>query len=131
MRLIDRLQIYLSHKGITAYAFERTCDVANGYLKKQVKGKGTVGSDILERIHEQYSDLSLLWLLTGTGEMIDVYAGQELQEEEAAYKVMRAELIQLLRGQIAVLEASNADKDKIIQMLEQQLVEYRTRNKEN
>ena len=129
MRVIDRLQTYLSFKGITAYAFEHTCEIANGYLKKQVKGKGTVGSDILERIHEQYTDLSLLWLLTGNGEMIEVYAGQELHEDETAYKVMRAELLQLLREQIAILEASNADKDKIISMLEQQLGEYRTRNK--
>ena len=57
MRIIDRLAQYLAYKKITAYAFERTCQVANGYLKKQLKGKGSIGSDILLRIYNNYLDL--------------------------------------------------------------------------
>jgi hypothetical protein len=44
--------------------------LSNGYLGKQLKGKGAVGSDILERIKENYTDLSLIWLVTGKGAML-------------------------------------------------------------
>ena len=69
MRLIERLQEYLRYYNITAYSFEHTCNVSNGYLGKQLKGKGAVCSDILDRIKENYTDLSLVWLVTGKGTM--------------------------------------------------------------
>ena len=71
MRIIDRLLSYLAAKRITAYSFERNCKVANGYLKKQHRGKGSIGSDILERIHQNYFDINLVWLITGEGEMLN------------------------------------------------------------
>jgi hypothetical protein len=70
MRIIDRLTKYLRQKAITAYSFERRCQIANGYLKKQVKGKGSIGSEILARIYHHYPDLNLLWLISGEGEML-------------------------------------------------------------
>ena len=112
---------YLLNKGITAYSFERTCQVANGYLKKQQKGKGTVGSDILERIHRNYADLNLVWLISGKEEMILENRENEeiknlLQEEKHYYT--KDEMIEFLTGRITLLERSLADKEKIIHMLE-------------
>jgi beta-galactosidase beta subunit len=121
MRVIDRLLKYLAYKRITAYSFERTCQVANGYLKKQQKGKGTVGSDILERIHRNYFDLNLVWLISGRDEML-VEPGEnkevknQLQEEKHYYT--KDEIIQFLSERISLLERSLADKEKIIDMLE-------------
>jgi len=63
MRLIKRLQEYLLNNNISAYSFGHACGLSNGYLGNQLKGKGAVGSDILERIKENYTDLSLVgWL---------------------------------------------------------------------
>ena len=71
MRLIDRFVTYLDSKGIKRANAEKSLYIANGYIRKQEAGNGTVGSDILEKIIGHYVDLNLIWLLTGKGEMID------------------------------------------------------------
>jgi hypothetical protein len=118
MRIIDRLLKYLMYKKITAYSFERTCQVANGYLKKQQKGKGTVGSDILERIHRNYFDLNLTWLISGEEEMILENNGVKNQLQEERHYYTKEEMIKFLSERISILERSLADKEKIIHMLE-------------
>jgi len=124
MRIIDRLIKYIEHKKITAYSFERTCQVANGYLKKQQKGKGSIGSDILERINKNYFDLNLVWLITGEEEML--YQDNEdrknkrllLQEDKNYYT--KDEMIKFLQERVALLESALADKEKIVALLEAQ-----------
>ena len=128
MRLIDRLKEYLVYSQISAYAFEQTCGVSNGYLGKQLKGKGAVGSDILERIKETYTDLSLVWLVTGRGIMLlsppDTPGERftsELHEEQQLYFTSKDEVIKLLHKQVAKLENTVADKERIIGLLEMEV----------
>jgi hypothetical protein len=129
MRLVDRLQQYLNFYSISAYAFERTCNVSNGYLGKQLKGKGAIGSDILERIKSNYPDLSIVWLVTGRGAMLleppvspRIEPRQfELNEEQQQFFTSKDDIILLLRRQVTKLEESLADKEKIIELLEQKL----------
>lgn len=126
MRLIERLYQYIEHKKLSFYAFERECGMANGYLKKQSKGKGTVGSDMLEKIHHKHTDLSLIWLLTGKGGMLEEADAppQEIhvhEEDNGSYMISKDDIIILLREQVAILERSMADKEKIILMLETRL----------
>jgi len=111
MRIIERLTTYLSFKEITAYAFERSIDVANGYLKKQLKGKGSVGSEILYRIYHYYTDLDFIWLLTGEGEML-----RPVPESPIPH-FSKDEMIVQLNQRISLLETSVADKEKIISLL--------------
>ena len=127
MRLIDRLQQYLDFNKITAYAFEHSCGLSNGYLGKQLRGKGAVGSDILERIKDQYIELSLIWLVTGKGSMLlsppkniqDKHL-PDLQEEQLAYFTSKDDVIRLMIKQIEKLEASLQDKEKLIKIMEQE-----------
>ncbi len=134
MRLIDRLKEYLIYTQISAYAFEQTCGVSNGYLGKQLKGKGAVGSDILERIKETYTDLSLVWLVTGRGVMLlsppdnarEVFTS-ELHEEQQLYFTSKDEVIKLLHKQVAKLENTIADKEKIISLLELEVHKFHRR----
>jgi hypothetical protein len=109
-------------KKLTAYALERECAIANGYLKKQSRGKGTIGSDILEKIHNKYIDLTLLWLLTGKGSMLirsgRTSTAQSMEEEETTYHTSKEDMITVLRKQVDILERSNADKDRIIALLD-------------
>ncbi|MBV9987782.1 MAG: hypothetical protein JO301_08885 [Chitinophagaceae bacterium] len=129
MRLIDRLQEYLAYYQVSAYAFEHTCGLSNGYLGKQLKGKGAVGSDILERIKQNYTDLSLVWLVTGRGTMLLSPPSQngtekkvsELNEEQHIYFTSKDDVIKLLKKQIEKLESTIADKDRIIALLELQV----------
>lgn len=119
MRLIDRLYQYLEYKKLTPYAFEQACGISNGYLNKQLSGKGSMGSEILEKIYRHYTDLNLLWLITGEGRMLQHHTF-ELAEDKASYQT-KDELVQLLKDKIQVLQQANADKDKIIRLLEKQL----------
>jgi hypothetical protein len=98
--------------------------MANGYLKKQFKGKGTVGSDMLEKLHQKHTDLSLMWLITGKGPMLEEQAtasGQPQEEKGREYVISKDDVITLLRGQAAMMQRSLADKEKIILMLEAKL----------
>jgi len=118
-RVIDRLIQFLNYRKISAYSFGRVCQVANGYLKKQEKGKGSIGSDIIERIHRSYPALNLVWLLTGKGNMLS--SSQEdnaplLREDIVPYSL--EETIISLKERIASLESAIRDKEKIIQLLE-------------
>ncbi len=133
MRLIERLYQYIEYKQLSFYAFERGCGMANGYLKKQYKGKGTVGSDMLEKIRKNYIDLSLMWLLTGEGTMLEEppeTAGQQVlqaEDGESGYVISKDDIITLLREQVGILEKSLADKEKIILMLEGKLRKMKAR----
>lgn len=115
MRVIDRLATFLAYKKITPYSFELTVGVANGYLKKQLKGKGSIGSDILQRIYRVYADLDFIWLLTGNGDMLC----DDLRPCLVAYS--KDEIIQMLNERIELLEASLTDKKKIILLFEKRL----------
>lgn len=127
MRVIDRLHQYLQFKQLSPYTFERSCGIANGYLKKQIKGKGSIGSEILEKIVRRYSDLSLTWLVTGQGTMLNAPGytpvehdnDQHIQDRRAVY-VTDEGTVHLLREKIAILESAVADKDKIIRLIETQ-----------
>jgi len=123
LRVIDRLLEFLKQQNLSPYTFERTCGIANGYLKKQEKGKGSIGSEILEKIILRYQHLSVHWLVTGRGSMLrnGTYgvAGDagSLLEEESPY-ASPEETIRALKEKVAILENSIADKDKIIRLLE-------------
>lgn len=125
MRVVDRLQEYLTYRQISPYTFERTCGIANGYLKKQTKGKGSIGSEIVERITAKYKDLNIAWLLTGKGQMIitnyplneEISALAEKEQEYARHE----KAIETLREKILILESALSDKEKIIRLLEKQI----------
>jgi hypothetical protein len=124
LRVIDRLYKYLEYHHISAHAFERACGVANGYLKKQVRGRGTIGSEIIEKIIDTYKDLSLTWLITGQGKMLLTERKKEqlgnLNEDSPEY-MLHEQATHLLREKIAILEGAVADKEKIIRLLEAQI----------
>lgn len=127
MRLIERLHNYLTFRHISAYAFEHSCGLSNGYLGKQLKGRGSVGSEILEKIKEIYPDLSLIWLVTGKGAMLvsqpDLSTGSgnrisELNEEQQLYYTSKDELINLLNRQLHQMDKLLEEKNRMIELLE-------------
>lgn len=92
---VERLEKYLKVKKIVTRQFELACGMSNGYFAKQVKAKGSIGSDFLERVAEAYPDLNITWLITGKGPMIvkpptttkaDEEENHVLQEERAVYE---------------------------------------------
>ncbi len=70
MKAIERISEYLNFKIITPHKFEQTVHLSNGYFQKQLRNKGSIGSDILIKVSDKYDDLNILWVLTGEGHML-------------------------------------------------------------
>lgn len=70
MKPIERIAMYLQLRTISPHAFEKKIELSNGYFSKQLRHLGSVGSDILIKIHLAYPELDILWVLTGEGQMI-------------------------------------------------------------
>ena len=139
MEIIERIYNYLAIKKITPYEFERKCEVSNGYLNSRKTGTRGIGSEILEKIYKNYPDLNLIWLITGDGEMIadlhtqnahpNAYPSPEKSPGASPVEgyefvierlKMTEKLNEILTQQNATLIASNADKERIIAMLDTQ-----------
>lgn len=68
MKPIERLGLYLKQNKIMFSTVEKATGLGNGYLSRQIKNQGSIGSEILEKICLSYPSLNTLWLLTGKGE---------------------------------------------------------------
>jgi hypothetical protein len=80
----ERLQSFVSYKGIGRNRFEKSVGISSGYLSSQSK---SIGSDIIEKIVAKYNDLNIEWLITGKGRMIKDLHWQEIGTvEDVSYK---------------------------------------------
>jgi phosphoglycerate-specific signal transduction histidine kinase len=137
----------MKDKDLSSYTFERKCGLSNGYLKKQDGGKGTLGSDVLEKIHVVYPRLNMLWVLFNEGKMELSEAESELNgqaqpqaqpqaqnekqskssqkqdhpQNESELLKLQNQVIQSLKDQIDIMKAANADKDRIISLQDDKL----------
>lgn len=70
MKAINRFYNYLEFKDIKPTRFEKDYGLSNGYLGTQLKRSGNLGEDVIVTIIDNCLDLSIIWLLTGNGEML-------------------------------------------------------------
>jgi hypothetical protein len=137
MKPIERIAMYLHYRSITPHAFEKKIVLSNGYFSKQLRNKGSVGSDILIKIHEKYIDLDIMWILTGEGQMIKqsinpTEGGPKNPVEEFTYRYQSE--VNKLKGLEDNLEQMNVvvkDKEKIISLYEFMLNNNTSSNSDN
>lgn len=120
MKPIERISMYLQFRNISPHAFEKKIKLSNGYYSKQLRNKGSVGSDILIKIHEHFPELNMLWVLTGEGSMINHSIAQNnIVAEEFTYKFQVENIkLQNLQEDVAQLNTVIKDKEKIISLYE-------------
>jgi hypothetical protein len=70
MSTIERIFKYIGYKGISVNEFSKTIDVSNGYFAKQKGANANIGSQIIEKIVNNYPELNTDWLITGNGDML-------------------------------------------------------------
>ena len=70
MKLVERLHLFIKYNNLNLSEFDKSIGAANGYIGKQIKNKGSIGSHIIESIFSYYPQLNVQWLMTGEGEMI-------------------------------------------------------------
>ncbi|WP_353655883.1 hypothetical protein [Robiginitalea aurantiaca] len=62
--------LFIKHTGLSARQFDLSIGASNGYTLRMQKNKASIGSDVIENILNTYPDLNVVWLLTGSGEML-------------------------------------------------------------
>ncbi len=120
MKPIERISMYLQFRNISPHSFERKIKLSNGYYAKQLRNRGSVGSDILIKIHEHFPELNMLWVLTGDGNMIDesnIQNSKKAEEFTFKYEVEHIKM-QNLQEDLALLNTALKDKEKIISLYE-------------
>jgi hypothetical protein len=124
MKPIERIAIYIHFKKISPHAFEKKIELSNGYFSKQLKHLGSVGSDILIRIHQAYSDLDILWVLLGEGQMIkeEIQLSHQIDNsilEDFTNKYTNEnKKLRKLENDFDQLQTTLSDKEKIIGLYE-------------
>lgn len=122
MKPIERISMYLQFRSITPHAFEKKILLSNGYFSKQLRNQGSVGSDILIKVHAQYTDLNILWVLTGEGQMIHELEVQQQHAMQVDEFTIRYETenrkLKTLESDVENLHVVLKDKEKIISLYE-------------
>lgn len=97
--MLNRLKQYIEQKGMTVAYVEKMLGMSNGALSKPIKNHTAIGSDKLENILAFCPDLSLTWLFTGRGEMLnmDGYAPTLVSGENAT--IIENNLLKLMLGE--------------------------------
>jgi len=124
MKPIERIAIFIHFKKISPHAFEKKIELSNGYFSKQLKHLGSVGSDILIRIHQTYTDLDILWILTGEGKMLKEEMPDSEQIDNSIIEdftnkyTNENKKLKKLENDFDKLQTSLSDKEKIIGLYE-------------
>lgn len=118
--ILERIKQYIDSKGISISAFEKSIGLSNASFRTCLKKGTTIGVDKVERILNTYGDISVIWLMTGEGEMLKVRcyeSRQEAIEAEEKQKKDKDALITKLTEQINVYEQQLKEKDQVISVL--------------
>lgn len=71
MRIIDRFDKYMEMNELNDNQVTLSCGLSVGLLGKARSGKSDLGKKTIERILNKYQDLNRVWLLTGSGQMLN------------------------------------------------------------
>ena len=83
--LIQRLQQFIEHIGISTFAFEKSIGYTNNTIRKKlVSGRSNMGTDTLIAILEKYPQLSADWLLLGKGSMLREDNSEQAPQKETS-----------------------------------------------
>ena len=63
VRTIERIKQLLEHYDLSMNALDTKAGLSNGYIGKQIKINGKIGSDALQKIHCAFNEVSGDWLL--------------------------------------------------------------------
>lgn len=131
MTVSERFYRFMTYQQVKPRRVEQLCGLSNGYLGKQRKNKGSFGGTVLHKIEKHFPQLNMTWLLSGEGNMMNTkyheVNSEELtsvEENSVTYGVSNQEMIHLLRKQIHQLEAALVDKQKLIDIMEKQLMVF-------
>ncbi len=80
MNIANRIKRFINANNLSLSEFDKSIGTANGYIGKQIKSRGSVGSHIIEKIISTYPNLNVHWLMTGSGDMF--YKLKDIEKSE-------------------------------------------------
>ncbi len=113
MEVKDRLLAFLKHIDMTQTEFCTSIDVSNAFISSMRK---SIQPDKLKSIALKYPSLSIKWLMTGIGDMIEETPQSYLQDQTAIYNHGQQETLREkeLRHQVSQLLDQQKDFVEII-----------------
>ena len=116
----QRLMRFIKSQNLSQGKFERMCGMSNGYL---CNIKQSIGSSKIQSIAMAFPQLNTEWLLTGVGDM--------LNEGYTTFDPVGVAIPTApnLENEIILLKAKLEEKEKMIELLKQQLEELNNLNK--
>lgn len=70
MTITERLQNYMTHKGLNPNKVTVDADLSVGLIGRAIKNNSGLNSDTIEKILFAYSDLNPEWFISESGEML-------------------------------------------------------------
>lgn len=88
VRTIERIKQLLEHYDLSMNALDTKAGLSNGYIGKQIKINGKIGSDALQKIHCAFNEVSGDWLLGEDVPLLKSATNYEyiVNEEERSYE---------------------------------------------
>ena len=116
----QRLMRFIKSQNLSQGKFERMCGMSNGYL---CNIKQSIGSSKIQSIAMAFPQLNTEWLLTGVGDMLN--EGYTTFDPVGVATPTAPNL----ENEIILLKAKLEEKEKMIELLKQQLEELNNLNK--
>ena len=70
MDIVERIKLFLSQNKLASSTFADTCGIPRPSLSQLLNGRNRkVSNEVLDKIHQAYPEINMLWLMFGDGEM--------------------------------------------------------------
>ena len=110
LKTIDRLTQFIKYAGLSARQFDLSIGAGNGYTLRMKKNHASIGSDVIETIIRTYPQLSLVWLMTGEGEMIKKAAESKTLEFDQLPATKQQEIEKIIEQKIRERQENELQK---------------------
>lgn len=83
--MLKRIKAYISYKKMSVRKFEQALGMSNGTIHNAIVKDSSISSQWLTKMTETFTDLNPVWLVTGTGNMLNKKAPIEPTQTQVPY----------------------------------------------
>lgn len=71
MDIISRIKLFMAHSGLSSSQLADSCDIPRPTMSQILNGRNKkISNELIARLHTQYPNLSVMWLMFGEGDML-------------------------------------------------------------